>query len=457
MGWGWGFQPYVSVAERRAKAKRKVDELRKRGIHTDNVVISGQKIASTFWGQGWCKHIEGSSDYANRLPRGRSYVRQGSVVHLEIAAGKVKAMVNGSDLYDVVIKIKPLATEKWKAVKDRCVGKISSLLELLQGRLSTSVMEVVTNRDAGLFPLPKEITFNCSCPDHAVVCKHVAAALYGVGARLDERPELLFQLRGVDHLELIEADSVVAAATTSKSSSKHLAESELEDLFGIEIAPESPKNHRPVRVRETTIVSEPKKPNTNLSIRKGAAPIVSKPSRKENSAKGKTQKIPAQRTSELDWVNSHSSKTSAVSKPAVTRPKKTAHRDSTQDLPDTRLLRSIISILPTSSSDSLPEKAPAKPKNPKPSKLKKPDTKLLKSVISLMDDFAPTGEYVRELRARLNLSQSELATLIGASTASVRTWEKETGRLNLQQKTASALSAVNKLTKKQALKRLSSV
>ncbi|MBX9668110.1 MAG: helix-turn-helix domain-containing protein [Candidatus Obscuribacterales bacterium] len=421
MGWGWGFQPYVSVAERRAKAKRKMDDLRKRGIHTDNVVISGRKIASTFWGQGWCKHIEGSSDYANRLPRGRSYVRQGSVVHLEIAPGKVKAMVNGSDLYDVVINIKPLAAEKWRAVKDRCVGKIASLLELLQGRLSTSVMEVVTKRDAGLFPLPKEITFNCSCPDHAVMCKHVAAVLYGVGARLDERPELLFQLRGVDHLELIEADSVVAAATAGKSSSKHIAESELEDLFGIEIAPESPKNDRHERVRETTIVSEPKKPNTNLSIKRKTAPIVSKPSQKETSAKGKTQKT------------------------------------SAQDLPDTRLLRSIISILP--SSNSLPEKAPApaKPKAPKPSKLEKPDTKLLKSVISLMDDFAPTGEYVRELRARLNLSQAELAELVGASTTSVKKWEKETGRLTLQKQTASALVAVNKLTKKQAFALLSSM
>ena len=233
MSWGYGFRPYVSVAERREKAKREMDKLRKKGVNVQAVEIEGLKIARTFWGKSWCQHLESFSDYANRLPRGRTYVRNGSVCHLEIAAGEVKAMVSGSELYDVQIRITQLPQNKWCAVKDRCSGKIGSLLELLQGQLSSSVMTVVTDRREGLFPLPSEINLNCSCPDWAIMCKHVAAVLYGVGARLDEKPELLFLLRGVDHQELIEVD--VTSVIGSKQSGRQIAQSDLEDVFGIEM------------------------------------------------------------------------------------------------------------------------------------------------------------------------------------------------------------------------------
>src|SRR3972149_5084651 len=199
MGWGWGWRPYVPVAQRRAQAAKAMDRLRRKGMDVQPVAIAGRTIAESFWGRAWCDHLEKFSDYANRLPRGRTYVRNGSVCHLDVREGKVQAKVSGSELYDVGITIRKLARAKWERLKKLCAGRVGSMVELLQGRLSGRVMEIVTARDDGLFPHPREIALDCSCPDWAGMCKHVAAALYGVGARLDEKPELLFRLRGVDH------------------------------------------------------------------------------------------------------------------------------------------------------------------------------------------------------------------------------------------------------------------
>lgn len=229
--------PYVSVAERRASAKAEMEKLRtKKGLNVQPVEISGRKIASSFWGKGWCDHMESFHDYANRLPRGRSYVRNGSVCHLEIKSGGIEAMVSGSLLYNVVITIAPIAQAKWDAVKASCVGQIGSLIDLLRGRLESRVMEVVSHRSTGLFPLPGEIRFHCDCPDSATMCKHIAAVLYGVGARLDHAPEKLFLLRGVNHEEMIDVPSAIGAATGARSSRRRLADTGLDDIFGIDLA-----------------------------------------------------------------------------------------------------------------------------------------------------------------------------------------------------------------------------
>jgi uncharacterized Zn finger protein len=244
MGWYdgyYGFRPYVSVAQRRAKAKRELAKLEKKGHKASPVVIEGRKIATTFWGTAWCDNLESYSDFESRLPRGRTYVRNGSVCDLQVEPGKVLARVCGSELYRITIKIKPLADAVWKDVKRKCAGQIGSLVELLQGRLSKAVMEVVTGRDGGLFPKPNEIGMSCSCPDWAEMCKHVAAALYGIGARLDEQPELLFKLRQVDHLELIAAAGDAApAGTKAAAGKKTIASDALADVFGIELDAAAP-------------------------------------------------------------------------------------------------------------------------------------------------------------------------------------------------------------------------
>jgi uncharacterized Zn finger protein len=282
MGWYYNdWQPYVSVAERRRQATKKMEALRKKGVDIQPVKIDGRKIAKTFWGEAWCDHLESFSDYENRLPRGRTYVRNGSVCHLAIDKGHIEAKVSGRELYTVRIAIKTLPPKKWKEVKRRCTGQIGSLIELLQGNLSDQVMEVVTDRQNGLFPLPGEISLDCSCPDWATMCKHVAAVLYGVGARLDEKPELLFKLRGVDHEELIAADAEAAvSAATASGQSKRLAADELSDVFGIDLAanPEEPSAaERPEKPKRAA-----RKPATKTTAKKAAA---TKPKRATTKAK----------------------------------------------------------------------------------------------------------------------------------------------------------------------------
>ena len=242
MSW-YSFRPYVPVAQRQAEAAHALAKLAKKtGQSASPVVLENRKIASTFWGKSWCDNLERYSDFANRLPRGRTYIRNGSVVDLQISPGKVCARVSGSELYQIEIKIKPLAASLWKSIQNECAGKIDSLIELLQGKLSSSVMQIVTRPEGGLFPTPKEIDLDCSCPDWADLCKHVAASLYGVGARLDQHPELLFLLRGVDPAELISqasaAEAVRQAAGTH--SAPALTDKELTDVFGIELAAPTP-------------------------------------------------------------------------------------------------------------------------------------------------------------------------------------------------------------------------
>jgi uncharacterized Zn finger protein len=243
---------YVPVAERRAQAKRRMERLIKKGEKLDPVVLEGRTIARTFWGKAWCDHLEAHCDFWNRLPRGRSYVRNGSVCDLVIEPGWVAARVIGNDLYRVEINIKKLSPVRWRAIRRASTGGIASIIELLQGRLSAAVMAVMVHPTNGLFPRPQEIEMRCSCPDFAVMCKHVAAMLYGVGARLDSRPELLFVLRGVDHMQLVEEVVQPGVLAGTATGAAGLEERELAEIFGVEIETpdlEPPAARRPGKKR----------------------------------------------------------------------------------------------------------------------------------------------------------------------------------------------------------------
>ncbi len=231
----YGWRPYVPVAERRRRAAKKIAKLEKAGRKITPVEIAGRKITTTFWGNAWCKNLEAYSDYSNRLPRGRTYVRNGSLIDLQIASGRVRALVSGSEIYQVDIEIKRLAKRRWTDIKGRCAGQIDSLVELLQGSISKGVMEIVTREGAGLFPAPREISLGCSCPDWAIMCKHVAATLYGVGARLDHEPELLFTLRGVDPAQMVEAAVDQPPAGKKARKRRVLPADELSSVFGVDI------------------------------------------------------------------------------------------------------------------------------------------------------------------------------------------------------------------------------
>jgi len=229
----FGFPPYVPVAQRRLDAQKKIKALTAKGQTLSPVTIEGRTIAKTFWGKAWCDNIESYHDYENRLPRGRSYVRNGSVIDLKIAKGKISALVQGSELYEINITIQELAPKKWAKIKRDCAGKIGSLIDLIKGKLSPEIIELLCRKPDGMFPAPKEIKMLCNCPDWADLCKHLAAVLYGVGARLDKQPELFFLLRGVDQTELLSAD--LAETLVDSAAPAAIADNELNNIFGIEL------------------------------------------------------------------------------------------------------------------------------------------------------------------------------------------------------------------------------
>ena len=229
-----GWKPYVPVAERRRKAAGAMAKLAGKGPPISPVVIQGRAIATTAWGKAWCTNMESYSDYANRLPRGRTYVRNGSVVDLQITPGAVAARVSGSSVYRTTITVQPMPKAKWQQICADCAGGIDSLVELLQGRLSKGVMDRLCRQSDGLFPAPKDIHFDCSCPDGAYMCKHVAAVLYGIGARFDSKPALLFTLRQVDPAELL-STAGSGVATAPAAGERTLAEDDIGALFGLEM------------------------------------------------------------------------------------------------------------------------------------------------------------------------------------------------------------------------------
>ncbi len=238
MSW---YPPYVSVAQKRAKAEKKLKSLRKKMPDLKPVVIEGRTLATTWWGSSWNKNLERYADFSNRIGRGRSYVRHRAVLDLKIKPGKVTALVLGSARkpYEIKIDIKPVNPAKWAVLRRDCQGQLKSLQGLLAGKFPKDLAQVFFAEDSGLFPVPEEISFDCSCPDWADMCKHVAAALYGIGARFDEEPQLFFKLRGVKIEDLItqavKDKSKKLLRKSNKKSGKVIDDADLGAVFGIEM------------------------------------------------------------------------------------------------------------------------------------------------------------------------------------------------------------------------------
>lgn len=273
----FGWKPYVSVAARRQKAAKLAAKLAKKGQSLSPVSASRGAIAKSFWGKSWCENLERYSDFSNRLPRGRTYLRNGSVIDLKVGTGEATAQVMGSSLYRIKIQISAVPSAHWQSIARDCARSIDTLVELLQGQLSVSVMERITRPGSGLFPSPKEIRFSCSCPDSAALCKHIAATLYGIGARLDAEPQLLFALRKVDAKELIaragEGDSLPQKAPRA---GRILDSSKLAGVFGIDlpgVKTKAVKTKAPTGARARTGRKAAKK-NRRKSSRSSAASRV---------------------------------------------------------------------------------------------------------------------------------------------------------------------------------------
>ena len=262
----YGFPPYVSVQEKRDKAEKMLAKLRKKGMQPQPVETFTGVLAKTFWGKSWCVNLEKYADYANRLPRGRDYVRHGCVCHLEIAEGEVNAKILGNSLYNVKVSISPLSVERWQVICSKCSGHVGTLIDLLHGKLSNMIMAILCDPAAGLFPSPSEIRFSCSCPDSASMCKHVAAALYGVGRRLDAAPEQLFILRGVDAAGLLQPTLEITPPPMKGT----LKVEDMGTLFGIDLVTDVPQPDPHPKQTETAKASrnsEYTKPTTTFKPR----------------------------------------------------------------------------------------------------------------------------------------------------------------------------------------------
>ena len=273
---------YVSVAERRRKVALAMAKLAKKGHPVAPVKIEGHAITTTFWGNAWCNNLESYRDFENRLKRGRTYVRNGSVVDLQIAPREVTATVSGSSLYKVTVSIGEVPKKQWASICADCAGGIDSLVELLQGRFSKGVMERICRQGGGLFPKPSEIRFACSCPDHASMCKHVAAVLYGVGARFDEKPALLFRLRAVNENDLLaRIGEALPLAKQAPAAGKVLETDDVSALFGLDMAEaespaaavaRTPATPAPSRAGGKATAKQPARFRANV-----AAPVIAKP------------------------------------------------------------------------------------------------------------------------------------------------------------------------------------
>jgi uncharacterized Zn finger protein len=301
-GYGYssfGYPKKATVSERKAAAKREVAKLHKKGAVMQPVQIQGRTIARSFWGKAWCTNLGRYSDYSNRLPRGRSYLSSGQVLDLRVEKGRVLAQVMGRRLYKVTVSIDQLPKKRWESIVGECTGHVGSMMELLQGKLTGTVMETVTRPKTGLFPSSSEIHLDCSCPDWATMCKHVAATLYGIGARLDQQPELLFVLRGVDAADLM-VSSGAADALTGQAQDKALGaeSSELADLFGIEMESDVDVRDSVGRASRSVVAKKPaaKKPAAKKPAAKKPAakkPAAKKPAAKKPAAKKPAAKKPA--------------------------------------------------------------------------------------------------------------------------------------------------------------------
>ncbi len=237
----YGFPEYVPVAQKRAQAAKKLKALRKKNPDIEPVVIEGRLLADTWWGKSWNKNLERYADYSNRIGRGRSYARHGAVLDLKIEAGEICALVQGSRSkpYQVEVAIEAIDKVALKRIRKAVGGQLESLAELLAGKFPKPLQDVFFASEKGLFPVPHEIHFDCSCPDWADMCKHVAATLYGVGARLDEKPELFFELRRIEMDDLItqavESTTQTLLQKAERKSDRVMDEGDLADVFGIEL------------------------------------------------------------------------------------------------------------------------------------------------------------------------------------------------------------------------------
>ncbi len=241
MGRYRGYPQYVPVSVYKKRNRKAAEKLKKK-YDIQPIQVEGRKIAKTWWGEHWCENLERYADLANRVGRGRKYVRYGAVLNLDIEEGKITGMVQGSrsNPYTVLISVKKLSDSKWSKLCRETLSSVESLSGMLAGKFPSDLKELFFAKKDGIYPDPGEISFECSCPDSASMCKHIAAVLYGVGSRLDDKPELLFTLRNVSMEELVDRTLTDSTSTLMEKADEAAGDgvidnADLGDVFGIEM------------------------------------------------------------------------------------------------------------------------------------------------------------------------------------------------------------------------------
>ena len=438
---------FMSAGARRARAKPELRRLRERGVNVQPIEITGRTIARGFWGRRWCDHLGARADREHRLPRGRILVRNGSVCHLEVRTGAIEAMVAGSGLFHVVVRIPTIEPAAWKAVGAACAGRIDSLRDLLEGRLPGPVLEAVTAPDGGLLPGPADIVPSCGCSDRGTLCRHAAAALYGLGSRLDAAPELLFRLRGVDERELL-APAAAARATngpgrTERAPAKRPpAESPPVERAAAERAPAGPLR----AARPATAQREPAGPARAVqpatAERALAGPLRAvrpAPAAAERAPAGPARAAqPAAAAAERTPAGPARAAQPAAAERAPAGPARAAQPAAAaaqrEPAGPARALRAPAARAPAGPVRALRAPAEREPAERPRAEPRPAEREPARAAPARDDGHAsqPTGALIRQLRAASGFSVAEFAELLRVSTATVRRWEAASGPLTLR-------------------------
>ena len=219
------FSPRLKAADLEKLAATRLAEYLAEGEELHPVVNKTRKLAKNFWGSAWMKQLALCESGGMCLAPGRTLLRHACVLHVDIQPGSISALVSAEEVFEVELKLESLDEERLERLAATCSGHIDSLLSLMQGKVDEAVLLQLCHPENGLLPTPEDWRMHCTCPDWAEPCPHAAAAIYAAGCLIDEKPELLFTLRGIQPEALLSAPAPTNEIDADKLSA----------MFGIDL------------------------------------------------------------------------------------------------------------------------------------------------------------------------------------------------------------------------------
>lgn len=418
---------YVSVADQRKKAEREIKKLKRIGFQPHPVPAFKGKIAESFWGSRWCDNLEKFEDMNYRAERGRRYVRAGCVCHLDMGPGRITAFVSGSELYFVEISVAAMDKKLWRDLCQKCSWEISSMADLYKGEIPARAIALLTDPDNGILPSVEDVNFACSCPDWSDMCKHSAATLYAVGRKLDEHPELLFKLRGVDPTDLVQFQIKIPENLTTIPSSN------LKAIFGIDLDLPQPKPENAIQSNLPVAKLEPavfpisaQTPNIHNAVANEAVvPYELKPANAVVQKTDSAQTMPA-KTGIKKLTPAKKAIIEKSAKAAAAKAKAT-NATTTSKTPIGAPVGAVLTKI-----CAQPVKTPVRSSKAAKGAIKtstpavgsaKPAAKTDRQAAKIFNPQHPTGKSIRALRIHAMLSLEGMARELGVSVGTITRWE----------------------------------